>query len=228
MTLGFGRLALYAAALGWGMAMTPAQAQVTKTVVLVGASIEKAWHFDQLARRQSLPGYDLSYVGNGAFDKSPLINEIVARKDRPGWVAINSCSTYFPGDPAQYHQHVEAWVAELRRSGIRPVLVTTAPVGAPPDLIGRVKTGIKRFLGMRSWLDHVTDYNDWLHQYAARERIPLFDLEAVLRVSDSDRYLKPEYDVGDLVHLTPAAYKAMDKSFVEFLQHMDAAGHPSR
>lgn len=225
-----GRILLYVAAamLGCDMATDLANAAGDKKIVLVGASIGKAWHIDQLAQREDLPGYSFGYVGVNSFDKGPLIDELITRKDKPDWVMIKECSTYFPGDEQRYHRSVEEWAAQLRRAGIQPVLVTTAPVSEPAGTIAKGRITVKHLLGMRSWLDDITAYNDWLRRYAAREHLPLFDLEAVLRVSDNNRYLKKEYGSGDMVHLTPVAYQAMDSEFTAFLKRTEAASAARR
>ncbi|MBI3546799.1 MAG: hypothetical protein HY081_09460 [Gammaproteobacteria bacterium] len=194
-----------------------------KEIVLVGASIGKAWQIEQLGKRESLPGYSFGYVGVNAFDKSPLVEQIIARKQKPDFVMLKECSTYFPGNTEQYHRGVENWVAQLKRAGIRPVLVTTAPVAEPAGVIAKGKIALKHLFGMHAWMDEISAYNAWLREYAAREQLPLFDLEAVLRISDTNKYLKKEYDIGDMVHLTPAAYKAMDHEFAAFLRRLDAS-----
>lgn len=193
-----------------------------KEIILVGASIGEAWRIDQLTKRVDFPGYSFDYVGVGNFDKSKLINDIASRNKKPDFVMIKECSTYFPGDSSSYQRSIETWVAQLKRSGIKPILVTTAPVGEPKGLISKAKIAIKHLFGLRSWLDEITEYNNWLRQYVARENIPIFDLEAVLRISESNKYLNPDYDSGDMVHLTPAAYRAMDHEFFLFLKKMES------
>ncbi len=205
------------------MAADKTHAVKEKEIILVGASIGKAWHIEKLTNRENLPGYSFNYVGVNAFDKSPLIDQLIARKDKPDFVMIKECSTYFPGNTEKYHNSVENWVTQLKRAGIRPVLVTTAPVAEPSGLMAKSRIAIKHLFGMHSWLDEITAYNAWLREYAARERLPLFDLEAVLRISDSNKYLKKEYDSGDMVHLTDAAYKVMDREFAVFLRRMEGA-----
>jgi len=187
----------------------------TKKITLVGASIGKNWHFDRLGDRMPVSGYRFSYVGVNDFDKTPLIEKLVGGNEKPDIVLIKECSTYFPGDTEQYRKSVVMWVNQLRVSGIRPILVTTAPVSEPFG--STVRRLIKKILGKPDWLDSVTAYNDWLKAYAQREKIPVFDLEAVLRRNNSERWLRAEYDVGDRVHLTAAAYAAMDREFTAFL-----------
>jgi len=212
------QVALLAVALAMGggaMAETGKTRQEPRRITLVGASIGQDWHFERLGDRVPLAEYKFSYVGVNAFDKTPLITGLVGGADRPDIVLIKECSTYFPGDIERYRRGVMTWVDQLRKSGIQPMLVTTAPVSEPFGSAAR--RFVKKMLGKPDWLDTVTAYNDWLKVYAQHEKIPVFDLEAVLRRSDSERWLKAEYDVGDRVHLNAAAYKAMDRAFAAFL-----------
>lgn len=191
-------------------------------IVLVGASIGEGWNLPGLPARAGLTGYRFGYKGVYAFDKSGLIKDIVSAKARPDYVMVKECSTYFPRDPETYKRDIPAWVATLRAAGVRPILVTAAPVGQPDGFFTKAKGLIKAALGKPTWLESITQYNDWLKQYAKQERIPVFDLEAVLREGGTDRRLKKAYDRGDLVHLTPAAYKAVDAAFIQFLRQLDS------
>jgi hypothetical protein len=190
-----------------------------RRVVLVGASIGKAWHFEHLGERVKLPGYRFEYLGVYDFDKGKLVSNLVTNPDKPDIVLIKECATYFPGDVEQYHLLIKSWVDTLLAAGIRPVIVTTAPVAEPTGLLPRAKTLIKRLLGMQTTHESVMVYNDWLKEYAKNKNIPLFDLEAVLRRSANERWLKPEYDEGDGLHLNAAAYTVMDHAFSVFLMN---------
>ena len=56
-----------------------------------------------------------------------------------------------------------------------------------------------------------------LNPMESGERIPVFDLEAQLHRSDSERWLRSEYDVGDKLHLNEPAYRVLDGAFAKFL-----------
>lgn len=195
-------------------------ARTERKLVLLGASIGKDWHFDQLPARAGLAGYRLEYRGVNAFDKGSLIDEVLARPRKPDYVLIKECSTYFPGDQKGYQEKIASWVQKLRAAGVRPVLVTAAPVEAPRGLVDRSKDFVKRSAGLPTWSGEVLRYNDWLRDYARRENVPLFDLEAVLRVSPDNRTLRPEYAIGDYVHVNHQAYLALDREFVVFLRQL--------
>jgi hypothetical protein len=189
-----------------------------KRVVLVGASIGKNWHFDRIGERVALPGYRFDYLGVYAFDKGPLIQQLVNDPDKPDIVLIKECATYFPGDTERYQRQFMSWVETLRAVGIQVVLVTTAPVAEQTEYIPRAKIFVKWLIGKPTHLDAIVQFNDWLKQYAQRERIPVFNLEAQLHRSDSERWLRSEYDVGDKLHLNEQAYRVLDGSFAKFLR----------
>jgi hypothetical protein len=97
------------------------------------------------------------------------------------------------------------------------VLVTTAPPGEPRGYLERTKNFVKHVIGRPTVLDGVTEFNDWLKQYGQQQGVPVFDLEAALRRNANDRWMKPEFDSGDQLHLNVLAYDAMDRAFVTFL-----------
>ena len=187
-------------------------------ITLVGASIGEGWKFDRVPERTGVKGYEFRYVGVYDFDKSSLVERIVASRERPDVVMIKECATYFPGDMPEYRRKLESWVRQLRDAGIQPVLVTTAPLAQPSGAVARGKQLVKRMIGQPRPMDGITDFNDWLKRYAAREGLPVFDLEAVLNAGAADRWMKAEYDAGDRVHLNAAGYRAMDEAFARFLE----------
>lgn len=197
--------------------------QQTTRVTLVGASIGEDWNFPHVGKRSSLTGYEFDYVGAYEFDKSALIAAILHRSSKPDFVLIKECSAYFPGNQSRYQQQIISWVEQLRAAGIQPVLVTTAPRGEPGGFIERTKGTFKRLLGRPTAMDGVIAFNDWLKQYGRQQNLPVFDLEAVLRNS-SNRWMNPEYDSGDRLHVNKQAYDAMDRAFASFLPSLAAGG----
>ncbi|HZZ93414.1 MAG TPA: SGNH/GDSL hydrolase family protein [Usitatibacter sp.] len=188
-----------------------------KTVVLVGASIGAGWKIDRLPDRTGVTGYDFRYVGVYDFDKTAAIDAIVRGPSKPEVVMIKECSTYFPGNLADYERKMQGWVRMLREAGIAPVLVTTPPLDVPEGTMQRGKEEIKHLLGRGTASEGIAKFNDWMKAYAAREHIPVFDLEAVLRRAPDNRWMKAEYDSGDRVHLNATGYQAMDRAFTQFL-----------
>ena len=74
-----------------------------KHVLLLGASVGKAWEIEGLSRRLGLKDYRFEYVGKYDFDKTDALKAILARKEnRPDAVFIKECAAYFPGDLEKY------------------------------------------------------------------------------------------------------------------------------
>jgi hypothetical protein len=188
-----------------------------KRVVLVGASIGQDWHFDRIGERVALPGYRFDYVGVYSFDKGPLIQKLATDPEKPDIVLIKECAAYFPGNSEQYQRQFMSWVETLRTAGVQVMIVTTAPVAEPMEYIPRAKVFVKLLIGKPVQLESIVQFNDWLKQYAQHERIPVFDLEAQLRRSESERWLRSEYDAGDKMHLNESAYRVLDEAFAKFL-----------
>ena len=95
--------------------------------------------------------------------------------------------------------------------------MTTAPVAEPTEYIPRAKIFVKRLIGRLTQLDGIVQFNAWLKQYVQRDHIQVFDLEAKLHRSDSERWLRSEYDIGDKLHINELAYRVLDEAVAKFL-----------
>lgn len=190
-------------------------------LVLVGASIGKAWDFPRLGERTGLKGYRFEYLGvPDTYDKSVAIDELRRRKGKPHAVLIKECSTFFPGDIEAYKSQMRRWVAELKADHMRPVLATVAPSARPSGVMPEIKSAIKSLLGRPNRFDQITAYNAWIREYAQSEKLPLLDLERELRISEGQPYLDSRYDIGDQVHLNQEAYKRLDKAVLMMLKEL--------
>jgi len=190
-------------------------------IVLIGASIGKGWDFPDLPKRVGIDGYKLEYMGVfDSFDKTPAINKVLDRDQKPDAVIVKECSVYFPGDLESYKNSIMTWVSELRQKGITPILATSVPPGEPDSMWFDFKQFIKGLMGKPKKIDSVVLYNNWLRQYATDNKIKLFDLEKILRISDKNRHMKAEYDRGDHTHVNKNAYKVMDDNIKQFLLTM--------
>lgn len=194
-------------------------------IVLVGASIGRAWNIANLPARMRLDGVHLEYVGvPDTFDKSAAVAALVDRPARPDVVIIKECSTYFPGPWVAYRDQVRGWVETLRRAGIRPVLATAVPIAPPDDLWSRTKAWVRgNLLGGDAKMAQLLAYNDWVRTYAAAHRLPVLDLEGALRESETERWLRPQFAAPDRVHLNAAGYRVLDAHMARFV-----AGLPHR
>jgi hypothetical protein len=196
-----------------------AQQKGATRIVLVGASIGKAWDFPKLPERQRISGFTFEYVGvPDHFDKSTAINQILQRPNRPEFVIIKECSVFFPGDINEYKRLIQTWVNELKGRGIVPILATTVPFAEPNGLQYRVKRMAKLLLGEPDKFEQIATYNDWLREYGKMNRVPILDLEAALRVSDGDRHMDSRYNRGDYTHLNASAYHVLDKITGRFVE----------
>jgi hypothetical protein len=79
----------------------------------------------------------------------------------------------------------------------------------------------KRLLGRPGQLEQVVAFNEWLRTLGTERRIPVLDLERLLRVGAEDRHMRAEYNEGDGIHLAPVAYQRPDKVLVEFLDSLE-------
>lgn len=163
--------------------------------VLVGASIGKAWEF------QNVPGIlnlDPSIVfGDRAcyqFDKTKEIMRLIKMHSIVSGVILKECASYFPRDIAASTKSIESWVSMLRSAGIKPFLATVVPVTLENNKQnpGRMKS--------------IEEYNAQVRDLAAREQIGVLDMELALQISEDIKYLRPEYAQQDGLHLVRKAY----------------------
>ena len=200
------------------MASDPVRTEQAYRIVLLGASIGRAWRLQEFAARVHDGRYTVESYAVWQFDKSEMLDEVLmrpARKFHPtrtylkslfrpapqpaDAIILKECSAYFPGDPREQRRLVEKWVAEIMRSGIQPVLATVVPVTRQ-----RAETDPGKIEGVR-------EYNDWLRSYASDCRIPLLDLERALGTDPAGRYLRDDLTSGDGSHLNAKAYKILDE-----------------
>jgi hypothetical protein len=196
-----------------------------KHVVLLGASVGHAWKIESLPDRLKPSGssqtYRYEFVGEYAFDKTEALNKILQRKqNRPDIIVIKECAAYFPGDLRQYQELMKGWVKECKKAGVVPVPTTVVPVTKATDLKSNLKDLIKPLLGKANTsqrLESLLQYNDWIKVYAKQEGLTVLDLEATLRISETDRRLRADLHSGDGLHLNAQAYGMLDKIVIPTL-----------
>jgi len=201
-----------------------------KRVVLIGASVGGAWRIGSLPQRIGSESYEFQYVHGGSqFDKSERVRQVLERQEnRADVVILKECAAYFPGDLGLYRKLMEGWVEECRQAGVVPVPATVVPVTrlhaykiflGYPLLRGKNPFEYgwpfqqKRFRSLCA-------YNDWLRGFAAQEGLGLLDLEAALRISAKNRYLRPRSARLDGLHLKPAAYSVLDRIVIPALENI--------
>ena len=188
----------------------------TKRVVLVGASVGRAWDFPSLPKRMGRDDYIFEYKGKFSFDKSSVLDELLNRSEKkPDVIIIKECAAYFPGDIEKYKKIIKKQVAKIKSHDIVPILATTVPVTDPPFismfwLKDKLKMVMPNRLRVKYRQAPVEEFNNWIIQYADEQKLEVLDLEKALRVSDKDRRLNPEYTRGDGLHLNQQAYAVLD------------------
>ena len=172
----------------------------SKYIVLVGASVGKAWEFEKIPNRLSWKNdIVLGYRAKYDFDKINKIHSLVALPVSLSGVIIKECAAYFPRDIEQSKKLIKEWVALLVAHQITPILATVVPVTREHDAKhpGR--------------LISILEFNDFIREFASQKGILILDLEKAIRISDMDRHLKNEYAEPDGLHLVRKAYdEALD------------------
>ena len=197
-------------------------------LVLMGASIGREWNVPQLPERMKLEHITFEYIGVfDQFDKTVAINEIISRKLKPDVVIIKQCSVYFPGALTQYKILTQTWVKNLRDAGIRPVLATSVPIARSEAIMDKIKDVARIYILQRKpKMEQIEAFNDWIRQFSDNNGLAVLDLEKTLRISASDRYMRPDFDKGDRVHINQKAYAALDNIMPHLLNEMMAETTP--
>lgn len=178
-----------------------------KYYVLVGASIGKAWEFEQAPYRLKL-GSEVIF-GNRTkydFDKTEEIERLTRLPVPISGVILKECAAFFPRDLDASKRLVKKWVGMLRSHDITPILATIVPVTKERDLKEPKK------------LEAVLAYNDFIREYAANEKIAVLDLEEAARITETDRHLRDDFAAPDGLHLVRKAYlEGLDKAVLRVI-----------
>ena len=213
--------------------------QKTKHIVLLGASVGKAWNIESLPNRirqsntnnssdpinpKNLINYRFEYVGEYQFDKSKALQQILQRKEnKPDAIFIKECAAYFPGDFPHYQELMKRWIRQCQEAKIIPNPTTVVPVIKDMSLKTKIKDYIKRYVGKSpntSRLTGILQYNDWIKSYAQKEGLTVLDLETPLRTSNKDRSLRIDFHSGDGLHLNSRAYTLLDSIVLPTLERV--------
>lgn len=205
--------------------------QTAKTihVVLIGASIGQSWHLAEWPARVKASDFSGESVPAWQFDKSAALEEVLMRPARkfhptrtylrslfqasprkPNIVILKECSSYFPGDLSIYQRSIEDWVSRLQAKQIKVILATVVPVTLARAAQNPGKQG------------SLLKYNEWIREFATQHGLKVLDLEAALRVDDSDKYLREEFAATDGSHLNSDAYAVLDEDLRRLLSEKNA------
>jgi len=196
-------------------------------VVLIGASIGKNWNFQGLPQRVDRSDFLMEYIHGGSyFDKSEKLHEVLWREDkRPDIIVLKECAAYFPGDLEAYGRMLEGWVEECKNLGIVPIPATVVPVtrlhplkkflidilkGRNPFKMGNPFKHLRN----RS----ILEYNDALRRFARRKGLTILDLEAEVRYSETNRFLREDLATLDGLHINGKAYRMLDNIVIPVLE----------
>ena len=188
-----------------------------RRVVLLGASVGRAWDFPNLSTRIGRQNYIFEYEGVYAFDKTPALARLLQRVDnKPDAIIIKECAAYFPGKLSEYKRIIKKQVNSIKRHQVVPILATTVPVTNPPfGSLFWVKDLVKivwpNKLRIKFRQEPIQEFNDWLISYAKEQDVVILDLEKAVRISDADRRLSSRYTSGDGLHLNEHAYSVLDQ-----------------
>ncbi|MFX0195921.1 MAG: SGNH/GDSL hydrolase family protein [Candidatus Hodarchaeota archaeon] len=194
-----------------------------KHVVLLGASVGRSWHIEDLPARIGIQNYRFEYVSEYQFDKTEALQRILQRSgNKSDAIFIKACAAYFPRDQVQYQAQMKTWVELCKGARVIPILTTVVPVIKGGSLQLRAKETIKWLLGkptLESRLDGLLQYNDWIRSFAKKEGLAVLDLEAALRTNEEDRSLRIDLHSGDGLHLNKKAYDLLDRIVLPTLEH---------
>jgi hypothetical protein len=205
-----------------GNSMPVQGAKMKRHVVLLGASVGKAWDFPGLPARVSGGDYTCESVTEYRFNKSDELAAILSRaQDKPDAVIIKECAAFFPGDLMKYQGLIRRWADECRRASVVPIFATVVPVTRTYPFRTFVLHLLHgKFLYPRGTFEGIIAYNDWIREYAAQEKLTLIDLEAAVRISPKDRHLKESFARKDGLHLNSKAYRELDRTVIPALQRV--------
>ena len=206
----------------------PAQPAPSGKVVILGASYAAGW-------MPAIPGVQVvnkGITGQQAFElRDRFDRDVVAEKPRAViiWGFINAV---FRADRAKVDESlqrartsIEAMVAAARANGIEPILATEVTMGPRLEWSEWFASWIGWVRGKKGYQDYVNGHvlatNQWLRDYAAREKLLLLDLQPV--VSDAKNLRQKAYSQVDGSHLTTAGYEALDRYAVPILSKHLAA-----
>jgi len=195
-------------------------------VLLLGASVGKAWHFEELPERMKEHKFMTEFIAKYEPDKTDILERVLSREvKKPDVIMIKQCAAYFRSDSKvydplpvkQYKQLMENWVSKCRNENVVPVLATVVPITEKSPFTTKIKRLVKKYIMFKRLSPHyrdvrlrgVLEYNDWIKAYALEKQLIVLDLEAAVRISDNNRYLNPDLTTDGL-HLNAKAYKRLD------------------
>jgi len=203
--------------------MIPSGTKKPKHIILLGASVGKAWDISELPKRINNYNYAFETVTVYSFDKSKELLEILNRsQNKPEAIIIKECAAYFPGNFEEYKNLIIECVNLCRKNNVVPILATVVPVLKSFPLRSLlINLREKKIRFPFHAFDGIITFNDWIRSYANKEGIVVLDLEEALRISCSDRHLNAKFAKKDGLHLNERGYKELDKIVIPTLNKIE-------
>ena len=194
-----------------------------KHIVLLGASVGKAWDISQLPERIGNHEYTFEYVGEYSFDKTEKLMNILYRKqNKPDAIIIKECAAFFPGNLKAYQDLIIKWVEPCRKENVVPILTTVVPVvDTFPLRMFLINLLHKKLYYPNNVLKSIIIFNDWIKEFAKKENLVVLDLESAVRISNRNRHLRNNFAKKDGLHLNDKAYKKLDKIIIPTLNKIN-------
>jgi hypothetical protein len=200
--------------------------RIPRSVILLGASVGRAWEIQLLPERTGVEDYDFEYVAGGGFDKTNALKRILSRENKkPDAIFLKECAAYFPGDFDRYKKLVMDWIGLCKQEGVIPIPATVVPVTRLHafkkiliDIIkgrGLFKEG-NPFSHSRNAA--ILAYNDWIKSYAAANELMVLDMEAAVIYHRNNRFLREDFAKVDGLHLNAKAYESLDELVLSTLR----------
>ena len=211
-------------------AQSPSQEErIPQSVVLLGASVGRAWDIQFLPERTGVEDYDFEYVPGGGFDKTNALKRILSREEnKPDAIFIKECAAYFPGDIDRYKNLMMEWIGLCKQEGVIPIPATVVPVTRLHafkkiliDIIkgrGLLKDG-NPFDNNRNAA--IIAYNDWIKSYVDENELSVLDMESAVIYHPKNRFLREDFAKVDGLHLNTKAYKSLDEMVLSTLRKLD-------
>jgi hypothetical protein len=208
-----------------------------KRVLLIGASIGEMWDLPNLPKRIADETYNFESITEYSPDKSAVLESVLVRfSNKPDFIILKECASYFKADNISYYPaYISAmvdmnisWVKKCLENNITPILATVVPITEKMPLVDSIKRVLKKYIFLRSVKEYnrnirmkgIGEFNDWIRSYVSENNLIVLDLEKELRISESKRFLNPDYTTDGL-HLNKTGYKILDRLMMQMLAKLE-------
>lgn len=199
-----------------------------RTIVLIGASIGKAWDLARFAERTGRTDLRVFSIARFHPDKTEAVEAVLSDEPLPDVVILKQCAAYFPGDVDDYLGRLGDWIGRCRERGVEPVPATVCPVVVRtgwPESLRSLRRRLRGRPTPEARQRSLTAYNDSVRALARTEDLHVLDLELALSRASDDRRLADEFDSGDGLHLNAAGYARLDLVLGELIDRIGERRH---